>query len=53
MIGDLRDLIAALDRREPNGGHGLRRKTAREAATVTQKALARLEGLIRTLAASR
>lgn len=45
VIADLRDLIAALDRRVPRLDGGEERPIARDAATLKRKALSRLEEL--------
>ena len=46
IIGDLRDLVAALDRRVPGIGREAERQIAHDAATLKRKALAQLEILL-------
>jgi hypothetical protein len=53
MIGELRDLIAALDRRAPGVASGAERRIARDAAALKRQAVALLEELHDARAAGR
>jgi hypothetical protein len=53
MIGELRDLIAALDRRRPGAERGAEQRIARHAAALKRRVLTRLEQLRDTCTASR